>query len=85
MVNTPTGISTNNNVLVMLSAIISSKAPIIADKGIRYLWSVVTNCLRIWGITNPTNPIMPLTETQAAVTREAVMSSIMRTLDTLTP
>jgi len=79
-VKTPIGISFGRTALVIVSALKSRVAPTRAEAGSNLRLSGPTKKRIKWGIIRPTKPMMPETETQTAVIREAVTRSITLTL-----
>ena len=80
---TPTGISPS--VRATRSATIIRMAPPIAARGRTTRAFGPTSIRTRWGITRPTKPISPLTETAAAVISDARPSRIARSRRTSTP
>ena len=60
-------------------------APPKALKGNKTLLSGPTSILIIWGIINPTKPIIPLTDTQAAMIIEEIIIRIFFSISTSIP
>jgi len=65
--------------LVIVSAVKSKIAPVNAEAGINLLLSGPKIKRIKWGIIRPTKPIIPDTDTQTAVTRDAVIKRIILT------
>ena len=82
----PTGSSEGEIiVLAIVSAIVKYIAPIKKDDGIIILLSTPQISLHTWGTTSPTNPIIPLTETTAPISKLAAKYVVFfKTLE-LTP
>ena len=79
------GISFTDNTLERVSTIIRNNPPDNADTGNAVLASSPANALEMWGITNPTHPTLPASETQFAVSKVAQAMIIRRSLLKLTP
>lgn len=82
----PTGISTG---LIMVRAKVSTQiknmAPVRHEAGSRVRLSGPTMIRMMWGITNPKKPIIPQTETAAAVINEAKIKMINLKRSTFNP
>lgn len=79
------GISPGRIALVNVSADNKSIAPDNIETGISLRLSGPVRNLTMWGTRSPTNPIIPDTETQIAVTMDAVTRRIRVTLFVCTP
>jgi len=79
-VSTPMGTSTGRTALVIVSAPRSSPAPARLEAGINFLLSAPVKKRIRCGTIRPTKPIMPDTDTQTAVMKDAVTRRIILTL-----
>ena len=77
---TPTGRPDTITDFAIMSQIIRNSPPNTADAGMRYLQSDPITNLTIWGITSPTNPIVPVNETISAVHTETIIRIMVRSL-----
>lgn len=79
------GISVGRNALVIVSAKSRSMPPPTKQAGRSALLSGPTINRRRWGMMRPTNPIIPETDTQAAVIRDALINNTLRTFSVSIP
>jgi hypothetical protein len=80
---TPTGNSTGaRRILANVSEAMRNEAPMSADVGMRSRWSGPKMRRLPWGTINPTKPINPHTETDAAVISDAKRYEISLSLST---
>ena len=83
---TPTGISAGaSRVRAAVSAASRNMPPTSAEAGSRSRWSGPIIIRTACGITIPTKPIKPLTDTTAPESRAEVKNTVFLTLSTSTP
>lgn len=80
-----TGISETLIVRVRVSTINMNNPPVTAARGMSFRFDGPTNKRPMWGIINPIQPIVPATQTEAAVSSVAQLSAMLRTSVTFVP